>query len=190
MAESQVQKETVYELARALDGARVPYAFIGGVAVVGWGVPRATYDLDVAVTVSAQRMPEVARALDESGLLVDDVFRRGYRDQLAGMEKITIQLPVGRSLLDVDVFIESTPFLTSVIERRVRTDIGLGPIFLCTAADVLLFKLVAWRHKDRADIENVITVQGIPERPYLEAWAAKLGVRDRLDETLRELGLS
>jgi hypothetical protein len=90
----------------------------------------------------------------------------------------------------VDVFFDSTPFVASVLERRVQTDLGLGPIYLCTAADVLLFKLIAYRHKDRADIENILTIQGVPERAYLEAWAAKLGMRERLEESLRELGLS
>lgn len=70
------------------------------------------------------------------------------------------------------------------------TDLGLGQIYLCTAADVLLFKLMAYRTKDRADIENLITVQGIPERAYLEHWAEALAVRDRLDESLHGMGLS
>jgi hypothetical protein len=190
MAESQVQKEAAYAVARALQAAGVRYAFIGGVAVLGWGVPRATYDLDVAAAVPAQRGTEVLRELEEAGLVVDEVFKRGYRDRLAGMEKIQVHLPVGRSLVGVDVFFDSTPFVASVLERRVRTDLGLGPIYLCTAADVLLFKLIAYRHKDRADIENILTVQGVPERAYLEAWAAKLGMRERLEESLRELGLS
>jgi hypothetical protein len=30
------------------------------------------------------------------------------------------------------------------------------------------------------DLRNVIAVQGVPEREYLERWAAELGVTDRL----------
>src|SRR5687767_14703569 len=111
MAESQ--KEAAYALARALEAAGVRYAFIGGVAVLGWGVPRATYDLDVAVAVPAQRGTEVLRELDEAGLVVDETFKRGYRDRLADMEKIQIHLPVGRSLVAVDLFFDSTPFVAS-----------------------------------------------------------------------------
>ncbi len=43
---------------------------------------------------------------------------------------------------------------------------------------------MAGRRKDWVDIDNVVAVQGVPERPYLEQWAATLGVTDRLRRVL------
>ena len=162
--------------------------FIGGVAVIAWGLPRQTFDLDVAIAVSPEQFEDLLRTLPARGFVVDDVFRKGFRDRVGEMEKIQVHLPAGRSLLALDVFFVTTPFLRSVLERRVATDLGQGKIFVCSAADLILFKLIANRRKDRVDIENVLTVQGVPEREYLSRWADTLGVRSRLDEELSRLG--
>jgi hypothetical protein len=55
---------------------------------------------------------------------------------------------------------------------------------VCSAADLVLFKLVAWRRKDQIDLDDVLWVQGVPERSYLEQWARALGVEDRLHKIL------
>ena len=38
------------------------------------------------------------------------------------------------------------------------------------------------------DVRNVLTVQGIPERAYLERWAEELGIADRLQRALASGG--
>jgi len=59
-------------------------------------------------------------------------------------------------------------------------------VSIVTAADLILFKLIAGRRKDWVDVDNVIAVQGVPERGYLTEWANRLGVRERLDRVLLE----
>ncbi|MEO6597441.1 MAG: hypothetical protein ABIP94_22080 [Planctomycetota bacterium] len=71
-----------------------------------------------------------------------------------------------------------------------RPDEVLVDLFAGMAeADLILFKLMADRPKDRVDVQNVLTVQGIPEPEYLRDWAARLGVADRLERALAEAGL-
>jgi hypothetical protein len=55
-------------------------------------------------------------------------------------------------------------------------------------ADLILFKLIAGRRTDWVDIDNILAVQGVPEREYLQSWAEKLAVKPRLDQVLREAG--
>jgi hypothetical protein len=102
------------------------------------------------------------------------------------MEKVHVHLPAGKALLAVDLFLATTPFLASVVERRKSIDLGSGPLQVCTAADLVLLKLIADRPKDRMDIENLLAVQGVPERTYLESWAKELGIRPRLDALLTQ----
>ena len=45
-------------------------------------------------------------------------------------------------------------------------------------------KLLAGRAKDDLDIRNVLAVQGVPDRDYLESWAGRLNVADRLARIL------
>jgi hypothetical protein len=68
----------------------------------------------------------------------------------------------------------------------VRVPFEDSHIQVVTAADLILFKLMAGRRKDWVDIDNVLAIQGVPERPYLDRWATTLGVADRLHRVLNE----
>ena len=184
MADTPATLDNIYSVANALVRARVPYVFIGGVAMGFWSLPRATYDLDVTVSISADRLPSMLRTLDSAGLVVDRIFESGFRDQLGGMEKVQVQLPTGGTLMTVDIFIASVPFLRSVMSRAVELDPGRGPIRVCSAADLIVFKLAAYRRKDQLDLDDLVGMQGIPEREYIEHWTTELGIRERLDEWL------
>lgn len=181
MADAPVTVDAVYRVAGILDREKIPFAFIGGVALSAWGIPRGTFDMDVTVSVEPTRVGALLSAVEKDGLVVDPVFARGFRDRVAGMEKIHVHLPTGATLMAVDMFFAETPFLRSVLSRRRTVDLGRGPVPVCAAADLILLKLLADRLKDRVDVENVITAQGVPERAYLEKWAGELGIRDRLD---------
>lgn len=185
MADAPASLDAVYRVSEVLDGERIAYAFIGGIALNAWAVPRATFDLDLTLSIDSDRLIGLFSALSKAHFEIDPPFLKGFRDRVGGMEKVHVHLPVGATLLAVDLFLASTPFLAAVVERHVSIDLGRGPIWLCTAADLILFKLLADRRKDLADIENLVAVQGIPDPSYLNRWADELGVRERL-ESLRK----
>lgn len=186
MADAPASLAAIHRVATILERERVAYAFIGGIALSAWGIPRATFDLDLAVSVDAGGMRALLDAFSEQGFVVDAVFATGFRDQVAGMEKLHVHLPVGPTLMAVDLFLATTPFLRSLLERKQSIDLGRGSISICTAADLVLLKLVADRPKDRVDIQNVLSVQGVPEREYLDRWARELRVGARLQAMLAE----
>jgi len=180
MADQPATLDSIHRIVDLVTRERLPYAFIGGVALNAWAVPRATFNLDVAVAIEPTDVVDLLRRARREGFAVDAEFLAGFRDQVAGMEKVHLFLPAGTSLLAVDLFLAQTPFLQSVIERRVAVDLGRGPIHVCSAADLLLLKLLAGRPKDRTDVENLLAVQGVPEPDHLRAWAATLQVEERL----------
>lgn len=184
MSPEPVGVETVYVVERVLREHGLEHAFIGGLALSAWGVPRATFDLDLTLALPVERQGSLLAALRGLGWDVDEIFERGWRDQMAGMPVLSVRIPADGTLIRVDLLVAETPFLRSVLARRVEIDLGQGPIPLCTAADLVLFKLVAWRPKDRLDLDNILWVQGVPERDYLERWAGPLGVEERLREIL------
>src|SRR5262245_34618495 len=148
MAEVPASLESIGRVARVLEEAGLPHAFIGGVALNTWGIPRATFDLDLVVAIDDAGFPGLLDRFRSAGFLIDAAFERGFRDQVAGMQKIHMHLPAATSLMPVDLFLASTPFLRSVVERRVGVDLGAGRFHVCTAADLILFKLLADRAKD------------------------------------------
>lgn len=178
------------QLVAALDEAGLRFALMGGYAVVTWGVPRATYDVDVLVEPAEGRMPALFRACEARGFAVDDAYKSGWRDHVRDMLLAKVQLFRSGRSVTCDVFPVATPFQESAFARREEVSIpSLGhTISVISAADLILFKLLADRPKDRLDVQNVLVVQGVPDERYLRDWATRLGVQDRLSQALADAG--
>lgn len=61
------------QIARALDKAGIPYMVIGGQAVLLYGEPRLTKDIDITLGMILEHLPEVLEVIRDMGLgiLVD-----------------------------------------------------------------------------------------------------------------------
>jgi hypothetical protein len=185
MSSGAVPESLVLQIARTLEAIQTTYAFMGGVAVNAWGVPRATFDIDFVIGVDPAAFAGVLQGLATHGVEIDEPFTRGYRDTLHGMEKVNASWAGDRGWVRLDIFRTNTPFLESAMSRRVLYPVRDGEVYVVTAADLILFKLLAGRRKDWVDIDNVVAVQGIPERGYLERWAKQLEIEARLLKVLQ-----
>jgi hypothetical protein len=178
------------KLVDLLESERVPYMIMGGIAVSIWGIPRATYDIDVTLSVDESELLRAMTACRDAGFAIDPPFERGFRDVLAGMQKITIEwwTPAPRRV-EVDVFLVTTDYQRAAFARRVRARLEGREAWVLSPADLILHKLIAGRPKDLADIQNLLAVQGVPDRDYLEACAADLGVGEELRTALAQAEL-
>ena len=61
------------KIAQALDNEGIPYMVIGGQAVLVYGEPRLTRDIDITLGASLERLPEMVSLTEDIGLdiLVD-----------------------------------------------------------------------------------------------------------------------
>ncbi len=184
MTREPVTIEVVRSVHEILSKNAIPHAFVGGLALNAWGIPRATFDIDLCVVLEPRQQALLLQVLRELGWSVDEPYERGWRDTMAGIPIIHAHLPSEGALVRVDLMVADTPFLRSVMGRAIDFDLGPTKVPVCSAADLLLFKLIADREKDRMDVRNVLTVQGVPDREYLERWSALLGIRDRLEFAL------
>jgi hypothetical protein len=163
-------------------------AVMGGFAVRHWGLPRPTYDVDFAIAAEGEALVRLLRTFDEDGFSVPDHFLSGFADTLAGMRKVSIGCFDSGIVWSVDLFLATTSFVRSAFERRVPSDVDGRKMDVVSVEDLLLFKLLANRAKDRADLEDLLLVCGPLDLPYLRRWAEHLGTLERLEETLRESG--
>jgi len=171
-----------------LDHAGVECAVMGGFAVRHWSLPRPTYDVDFVVAVEAETLTRLLRAFDEEGFTVDEHFLKGFIDTLDGLRKVAVGCFDSGSVWQVDIFLATTPFVRSAFDRRVPAEVEGRRFSVVSPEDLLLFKLLADRTKDRLDIEELLFVCGPLDLEYLRRWAEYLGIPERLDRTLRESG--
>jgi nitrous oxidase accessory protein NosD len=84
------------EVIAILDRLQIPYMILGGFAVRTWGIPRPTYDADVAVVADDARLASLFKNLEEAGFGVPDEHRRGWVDTVGGMGKVKVTRFEGR----------------------------------------------------------------------------------------------
>ncbi|MBI4612223.1 MAG: hypothetical protein HY720_01300 [Planctomycetes bacterium] len=164
----------------ALEAARVEYFAYGGVAVALWADPRETQDVDVVVSIGDQDCSSILDTMrasnfdhsttDASLFPIDGFIRLSHRGRHA-------DLALGR-----------TPFDRCAFERRGRATLLGREIWVASAEDLLLYKLVAYRFKDLADARAVVVRQGGKlDLEYLRRWSLEIAVRTRKFEVPQKL---
>ena len=163
--------EATRRIATALDEGGFDYAVGGAIALAYWAPPRATVDIDVNVAADAPRIPELVTALRAAGCVVsmDSALAAADRGDFgATIEGIR-----------VDVFLPTLPLSYEAMARRIQAPFGERNLWILSAEDMALFKLIFGRAKDFADLERLLAAQrGRLDEPYLDRWVADLFAPD------------
>jgi hypothetical protein len=147
-----------------LELAGLPSVVIGGLAVGAWGEPRLTRDADLKVLAHREDRTKLLRLLDDFTPLnadPDEAFRR---------HGIAFFLdPNGTR---IDVMLAETSFDENAVGRARLVELQPGlAVRLCSAEDLIVYKMVSIRAQDRVDVEGIIRRQGerLDDR-YVEDW--------------------
>ena len=177
--------DVLLEMVGICESHNLNYAILGGLAVRVHGIPRPTYDVDFELTVNDRQLRDFFDAAEKLGYAVAAPYRTGWRDLVGGMPLVKLKtfLEAGHTI-DVDIFVNDTPFQASVMERRLRIPFDNRQLWFVTPEDLILLKLLANRPRDHGDIADVLFVQGQLDEEYLRRWARTLQVADRLKAAL------
>jgi hypothetical protein len=105
--------ESAQRIADALEGAAIPYAIGGALALAVAGVPRGTADVDVNVFIGRDRFAELVATLRAVGLDIDEVAAPVH----ARRDGMFVARYDG---MRIDVFLPSIPFSDEAARTRVR----------------------------------------------------------------------
>lgn len=169
-------------LGGALDELGAPAMIIGGIAVIAAGVPRQTVDIDATVQgagLDFERLLVVLARHDIHPRIEDAVaFARSHHVFL---------LKHGATETPMELTVAWLPFEDEAIGRRQPVDFAGVSVPMATPEDLVIYKAVAWRDRDRTDIERLIVLHG-PSldfdriRRIVADFAAALGEPERLTE--------
>ena len=153
------------DFARRLERLGIEARLIGALAAQLYrAVPRSTTDVDF-----------LARSLDG---LAADVTADGYECQvMTDDEGRDYALFIRGHGQRIDVLLAETEYQRTALDR------ATGPAI--TAEDVVVHKLLAWRARDRDDIEQILVAALDLDVGYIDHWAAVWGVEDRWVEARR-----
>ena len=141
------------------------FCIIGGIALLRWGEPRFTRDVDVTLLSGFGGEDEfVAR-----------ILASGYRGRIADAggfaKRNRVLLLESAGGIPIDVALGGLPFEALVVERASLYEFEPGcALRTCSAEDLMVQKLFAFRTRDVADVETVVLRQrGRLDWAYVEA---------------------
>ncbi len=152
-------------LAKALEGAGLPYMLIGGQAVLLYGEPRLTQDVDVTLGIGPERLSDLLAMINRLGweILVEEA---------AAFVKKTLVLPcMARPAgIRVDFIFSIFPYERQAIQRARKVTVGEAQICYAAVEDLIIYKLVAGRPRDLEDARGVLAKNPTLDLAYLRHW--------------------
>ncbi len=157
--------QSIARLQKQLSEAGIESAVIGGIAVSVWARPRATEDVDFKVLLdrdSAQRLLDLL-APDYIPLQVEPVQALRRHGVLFVEDSAGIR---------IDLQLADVSFDESAIRRAREVELEPGlTARVCTAEDLLIYKIISTRLQDQIDVENIIRSQSDRlDDSYIRHW--------------------
>lgn len=145
--------------------ASIPYMVIGGQAVLIYGEPRLTRDIDITLGIDVDGLAKINKIISILGLETLVQKRKEFVER--NMVLPTIDQKSG---IRVDFIFSFSPYEREAIERA--KDIKLGNSYVRFAAleDVVIHKVIAGRARDLEDIKSILLKNPKYDSVYIKKW--------------------
>lgn len=174
-------------IAKLLNDLQISYIITGGIAVLVWGRPRFTADIDIVVELKEKdvdNLEKALRGLSDFGYIDRSMMERALKN------KGEFNFIDGETGVKVDFWVSKDNELSHLqFQRKVEKDINGQKVYFISPEDLILSKL-DWYKKSEStrqleDVESVFKISGkILDKNYLNFWAKKLGFSETLDKLI------
>jgi len=158
-------QEILEKLALALDARRIPYMVIGGQAVLLYGEPRLTQDIDLTIGRTADQVGDILELARQFAwkILVEHPVEF-VRD--------TLVLPCldPSTGIRLDFIFSYSAYEKQALERARRVPMGQAEVRFASPEDVVIHKMIAGRPRDMEDVKSLLTKNRDLDVDYIREW--------------------
>ena len=175
----------IRRIGRVLDSQDLPYMIIGGQAVLLYGTPRLTNDIDITLGIDTREIEKVLRAVKSIGL---ELILRDLRPFVE--ETQVLPTRDRESGIRVDFIFSFTPYERQAIARARAVPLGSASVTFAAIEDVIIHKIFAGRPRDLEDVRSMAIKNPGIDKDYVRRWLAEFqGVqgKERLLQTFEEI---
>jgi hypothetical protein len=134
--------------------AGIDSAVIGGIAVSVWARPRTTLDVDLKILLHRDQAQRLIDLLPPDYMPLQD-------DPLHALQRHGVLFIKDRSGIRIDVQLADVRFDEVAIQRACAIELESGVMAqVCSAEDLIIYKIISTRPQDHVDVENIIRRQG------------------------------
>lgn len=158
---------------------------IGGQAVLLYGEPRLTKDIDITLGVNIDQLDSLLEIIREAAL-------RPLPENIPSFIKKTMVLPAidESSGIRVDFIFSFTPYEKAAIARAKEIFLSGQQIRFAAIEDLIIHKIFAGRPRDFEDIRVLILKNRDIDGKYIERWLRKFDAalpRKRFTKTFKKI---
>lgn len=139
------------KISRELRKASIPYMVIGGQAVLLYGEPRLTRDIDITLGIGVNELGKITKIVSIIGLKI--LVKNGKEFVERNMVLPTIEKKSG---IRVDFIFSFSPYERQAIERGKDIKLGRTPVRFASLEDVVIHKVIAGRARDIEDVKSIL----------------------------------
>ncbi len=158
-------KELLKNMARELERRKIDYMIIGGQAVLIYGEPRLTKDIDITLGVNIDFLPTVLEVVKELKLKV-------LVENVEDFVRKTMVLPTldEKTGLRIDFIFSYSEYKKEALKRVNKVKIDDVHVNYVSVEDLIIHKLISGRPRDIEDIKGILLRNRNIDEFYLFKW--------------------
>lgn len=158
-------EELLSRIATSLKKHNIPYMIIGGQAVLLYGEPRLTRDIDITLGVGSDHVDKLLE-------VVEDLSLKPLPENIKSFVIQTMVLPAlhERTGIRVDFIFSFTPYETGAIKKAKKIEILGQEVYFASPEDIIIHKIFAGRQRDLEDVRKIILKNPDIDTKYIRGW--------------------
>ncbi|MBN1382594.1 MAG: nucleotidyltransferase [Deltaproteobacteria bacterium] len=160
-------EKIISSIGAALDERRIPYMLIGGQAVLLYGEPRLTRDIDITLGVDVNKLADVVS-------LAQDLQFKMLPDCIEDFVRETMVLPVlhEETGIRIDFIFSFSLYERQAIAQARKVRLTDRDVNFAAPEDVIIHKIVAGRPRDLDDVRGILLKTPDLDLAYIRTWLA------------------
>ena len=159
-------EELIKKIAQCLDQDEIPYMIIGGQAVLLYGTPRLTRDIDITLGIDTDKFQLIEGVCGKLKLKM----LPENPEEFAKETKV-VPAEESKSKIRVDFIFSFTEYEAQAIKRTKKVLMSDYPVKFASCEDVIIHKMLAARAVDVEDVRNIFIKNSKSiDLEYIRSW--------------------
>jgi len=161
-----------------LNSNNIDYVIVGGFAVLFYGNPRTTMDIDYVIQIEDENIPVLIKFFQENGFYADK-----YDMRAAFKERSHCTVEDKETMFRLDIKGVYSEMDERVLKNKRKVELDNIAIWIASPEDTIINKLVFSREQDLKDAIGIFIRQYESlDLDYLEKTAKRIGVNNLLKD--------
>jgi len=158
-------KNLIEKIAKEFEKYRIAYMIIGGQAVLIYGEPRLTKDIDITIGANIDKYRDVLNIVQNLNLKI--LPKEPYK-----FVKETMVLPLldEKTGFRVDLIFSFSEYEKEALKRVNKIKIGNTYVNYISVEDLIIYKIISGRERDMGDLKIILIKNKKIDEKYILKW--------------------